>query len=287
MPFCQKAANLARIRDNQRRSRARRNDYLKDLEAKYNSCTQAGVSASAEIQAAAKGVVEENRRLRQLLKDYGIPDAEIDRVSGRTGSVAANNLEAMANSRRPCGPSSGCQSSPQPGGQASQSLPIQPMQQTTFQPIASSQPPLAQNIRPKLLTQNLAPQQYPASQLPSPCSLPGRKESYDHGPSPPMQTHHQRPNESFPGYTMPFQNLPPPAQDFHENSMMNFPVPQPHAHYDDLSSCRIAADTIRTFSPDAGYELEQELGCRAPGEECSVPHLRVFNVIDRYTGGSG
>jgi hypothetical protein len=57
--------------------------------------------------------------------------------------------------------------------------------------------------------------------------------------------------------------------------------------YSGQSSCQIAADTIRTFSPTAGYELEQELGCRAPGEDCNVPNSRIFNVIDRYTVGAG
>ena len=57
--------------------------------------------------------------------------------------------------------------------------------------------------------------------------------------------------------------------------------------YSGQSSCQIAADTIRTFSPTAGYELEQELGCRALGEDCNVPNSRIFNVIDRYTVGAG
>ncbi|KXL43590.1 hypothetical protein M433DRAFT_69513, partial [Acidomyces richmondensis BFW] len=67
----QREANLARIRDNQRRSRARRKEYLQELESKYRQCEQLGVEASAEIQAAAKKVVEENRRLRALLKQQG------------------------------------------------------------------------------------------------------------------------------------------------------------------------------------------------------------------------
>jgi hypothetical protein len=48
-----------------------------------------GVSASTEIQAAARGVVEENRRLRNLLKAYGVSDAEIDGTSGQQGPLAA------------------------------------------------------------------------------------------------------------------------------------------------------------------------------------------------------
>ncbi|KAF2103544.1 hypothetical protein NA57DRAFT_31753, partial [Rhizodiscina lignyota] len=63
--------NLARIRENQRRSRARRKEYLQELEAKWRACEQKGVEATAEVQAAARQVLEENRRLRALLKERG------------------------------------------------------------------------------------------------------------------------------------------------------------------------------------------------------------------------
>ncbi|KAF1821778.1 uncharacterized protein K489DRAFT_299098, partial [Dissoconium aciculare CBS 342.82] len=62
----------ARIRDNQRRSRARRKEYLQDLEVRFRNCEQLGVEASAEIQAAARRVVDENKRLRMLLKQRGL-----------------------------------------------------------------------------------------------------------------------------------------------------------------------------------------------------------------------
>ncbi|KAF2459235.1 hypothetical protein BDY21DRAFT_275531, partial [Lineolata rhizophorae] len=62
----------ARIRDNQRRSRARRKEYLQELEGKFRNCQQLGVEASAEIQAAARKVLEENKRLRSLLRQKGL-----------------------------------------------------------------------------------------------------------------------------------------------------------------------------------------------------------------------
>ncbi|KAK4909391.1 hypothetical protein LTR49_021843, partial [Elasticomyces elasticus] len=49
-----RAPNLAGIRKNQRRSRARRKEYLSDIEAKIRSCEQAGPAASQELQTAAK-----------------------------------------------------------------------------------------------------------------------------------------------------------------------------------------------------------------------------------------
>ncbi|KAF2631257.1 hypothetical protein BU25DRAFT_407779 [Macroventuria anomochaeta] len=72
-----KAQNLARIRDNQRRSRARRKEYLQELEAKLRSCDQVGIEASAEIQSAARKVLDENKKLRALLLGRGVSDADI------------------------------------------------------------------------------------------------------------------------------------------------------------------------------------------------------------------
>ncbi|KAF7552964.1 hypothetical protein G7046_g7255 [Stylonectria norvegica] len=68
----QHKANLLRIRDNQRRSRARRREYLAELEQRIRSYELQGVEASAEVQLAARRVAEENRYLRNLLNRHGI-----------------------------------------------------------------------------------------------------------------------------------------------------------------------------------------------------------------------
>ncbi|CAO1596931.1 hypothetical protein XANCAGTX0491_000758 [Xanthoria calcicola] len=60
--------SATRIRDNQRRSRARRKEYILELEAKVRGYEQGGVTASAEIQAAARKVVAENEVLREEVK---------------------------------------------------------------------------------------------------------------------------------------------------------------------------------------------------------------------------
>ncbi|KAF4549116.1 Hypothetical protein D9617_23g005310 [Elsinoe fawcettii] len=67
-----KISNLVRTRENQRRSRARRREYIADLEAKYRRYEAMGAEASVEIQQAARKVLEENRRLRKVLNDYGL-----------------------------------------------------------------------------------------------------------------------------------------------------------------------------------------------------------------------
>ncbi|KAL2128159.1 hypothetical protein VTI74DRAFT_9563 [Chaetomium olivicolor] len=99
--------HLARIRDNQRRSRARRKEYLQELEERVRKAEQQGIRASTEIQAAARQVAEENRRLRHLLRLHGVNDRSIQEYLA-TGvasppstchatTTGGNNLERLEN----------------------------------------------------------------------------------------------------------------------------------------------------------------------------------------------
>ncbi len=116
------------MRDNQRRSRARRKEYLSEVESRLRECEQKGVAASSEIQAAARKVAEENLRLRVLLVKRGVSESEINslvgeesgngRVSGVGSGMEGNEeqwaadqvksddakiLDALLAMRRPCG----------------------------------------------------------------------------------------------------------------------------------------------------------------------------------------
>jgi hypothetical protein len=70
------------------RSRARRKEYLQELEAKLRGCEQVGIEASSEIQIAARRVVEENRKLRLLLHDRGVSEAEVMMTLGGPPDIA-------------------------------------------------------------------------------------------------------------------------------------------------------------------------------------------------------
>ncbi|KIM92716.1 hypothetical protein OIDMADRAFT_139146, partial [Oidiodendron maius Zn] len=74
----QEKVNLARIRDNQRRSRLRRREYLQELETRLRQFELHGIEASAEIQMAARKVADENRKLRGLLALHGIREDSIE-----------------------------------------------------------------------------------------------------------------------------------------------------------------------------------------------------------------
>jgi hypothetical protein len=115
----QEKANLARIRDNQRRSRARRKEYLQELESRLRQCELQGIEASAEIQLAARRVADENRKLRILLNQNGVGDDNIDSYLqssaspgtvmgqgfsglGGIGSSAVQVLDHLLTTRKPC-----------------------------------------------------------------------------------------------------------------------------------------------------------------------------------------
>lgn len=67
----------ARIRDNQRRSRARRKEYIHDLEQRLRRFESLGVEATLEVQAAGRKVAAENALLRSLLRQHGVSEEQI------------------------------------------------------------------------------------------------------------------------------------------------------------------------------------------------------------------
>ncbi len=78
-----------RNREHQRLSRARRKDYVADLEARVRKYNQDGISVTAEVQVAARRAAEENHFLRALLEMHGISAAEMDRHLASSRHVSA------------------------------------------------------------------------------------------------------------------------------------------------------------------------------------------------------
>ncbi|CAM1507889.1 Fc.00g047370.m01.CDS01 [Cosmosporella sp. VM-42] len=68
-----------RIRDNQRRSRARHKEYVEGLQRKLQDYERRGVEATLQMQQAARNVAVENSRLRTLLGYHGVNDDDIDK----------------------------------------------------------------------------------------------------------------------------------------------------------------------------------------------------------------
>lgn len=85
----------SRIRDNQRRSRARQKEYIHELEEKVQACGRLGVQASLEIQQAARNVLEENKRLRALLLSRDLGDGGLEGGGGEGVVILSLSSEAI------------------------------------------------------------------------------------------------------------------------------------------------------------------------------------------------
>lgn len=229
----QRTANLARIRDNQRRSRARRKEYLQELEAKYRSCEQSGMEASAEIQAAARKVVEENRKLRQLLKRQGMSDPEIDgfivdRPENPQYPTAAKALDDMLGQRIPCRHPR--QSSECGSDGASTSRSRKPTS------IAPAQTPMQQEQQqmPHLAPPYTSPHSNASSSVPTPSAMqfPASQQPQAYAMA---TTTYQPPID----YGMPWDESIVWQDQYQHQTTQSM---------GDSSSCYVAADVIRAYS---------------------------------------
>ncbi|KAH6668734.1 hypothetical protein B0J14DRAFT_149449 [Halenospora varia] len=68
----------ARLRDNKRRNRQRQKDYTSSLEKRLKELQAQGVQATKEVQVSARRVVEDNARLKALLRCVGVEDHVIE-----------------------------------------------------------------------------------------------------------------------------------------------------------------------------------------------------------------
>lgn len=254
----QDKANLARIRDNQRRSRARRKEYLQELEGKFRNCELLGVEASSEIQAAARRVAEENKLLRLLLLQRGVPESEIDDYLGRSydrspDTSGLTTLDSMLTARKPCsGERRGC--SPHLSASSSSSGCSKPI--STSPSITSNPNAHSQHLPIAWSDMSLATSTQPDSNT----ELMSNVDDF----SRPGHDYHRMASGVWSG---------PAAYEFSEeiNADAN------------TSSCTFATDMIRDMG--AGVTSEQvkaELGC-APNTDCKVDNSTLFRVMDRYS----
>lgn len=70
-------SSSVRIRDNQRRSRARRKEYIQDLEQRLQKFQTEGIQATQEVQEAGRKMAVENSLLRSLLILHGVSDQRV------------------------------------------------------------------------------------------------------------------------------------------------------------------------------------------------------------------
>ncbi|OQD75170.1 hypothetical protein PENDEC_c008G03754 [Penicillium decumbens] len=106
---------LARVRENQRKSRARKQEHTRDLEQQLAACKKQAQQKDIEYRLALQKMHAENRNLRTLLGSLGI-SAELiqqyvivaDQDTSVTRKVA---IPAVQRSKKPSAPSSATRSS--------------------------------------------------------------------------------------------------------------------------------------------------------------------------------
>ncbi|KAL4871514.1 hypothetical protein BDV12DRAFT_194277 [Aspergillus spectabilis] len=100
---------LARIRDNQRKSRARRQDHVRDLEQKVLSLQKELDRRDVESRLALQRLEAENRKLRDLLCSSGVPADALGVYLQRTDNPMMTQKVAIPALQRPAS------AQPQPG----------------------------------------------------------------------------------------------------------------------------------------------------------------------------
>ncbi|EGX89717.1 hypothetical protein CCM_07969 [Cordyceps militaris CM01] len=86
-----------RIRENQRRSRARRKDFVDSMQRRLDEYEKQGVEATLQMQQAARTVAIENSRLRLLLARRGVTDREVDKFLAMFETGIARDDEILHN----------------------------------------------------------------------------------------------------------------------------------------------------------------------------------------------
>ncbi|PKS09247.1 hypothetical protein jhhlp_003861 [Lomentospora prolificans] len=235
-----KSANLERIRNNQRRSRARKKEYVQELEGRLRKVELQGVNAASEIQVAARRVASENKKLRALLHQNGVTEDAIETYlytaatppldgspTGRQAGFghSVNSLEQLLVPRRP---SCASLSVPLPSPQGRSSREPSVASDSACHSSGSWEPgPATSATRTSPISASVATsplprptQQLGPMQIPSPrCQEVG---GYGIGVS--------QPNNSFPPYgtdydsaiPLPYLQLPSPPNQQYNNMTVDY-----------------------------------------------------------------
>jgi hypothetical protein len=252
------------------RSRARRKEYLQELEAKIRSCEQVGIEASSEIQSAARKVVDENRKLRSLLHGRGVSEAEIivalaglsDRSDDRIST--APSLNAMLERKLTCNTMSPTRS------------PVNSYMRTASMPRQRPSMPAISIPPPRTIALSCTAPPSPGSIVSSmgtPPPVPYSASFYTGPVTPPAPEIKTEDVRYVYSYDQSYNNTWQNPNEYHL-------VAQPAAYYN-ASSCVDAANIIRTMRVDTGPELHTDLGCCVPNQNRYINNNLMFNMMDK------
>lgn len=231
---------------------------MQELEGKLRKCELLGVEASMEIQASARLVAEENKRLRALLRSRGFMAHEIDTTIGESATdiepfARASILEAQLGAKKRCTIStSSARHFPQSillrqTSKASDVPPrntheeYRPLVNLTFAVPKSNRASMSPNSETRMATDLWAMQEYERS------------------------------------------NVNAQLQDITEKPALDLGAEISSGS--NTSSCIFAANIITSMRADVSAEdVKAELGCDNQVADCTVDNTRFFTAMDRYTG---
>ncbi|MCJ1420110.1 hypothetical protein MMC32_006467 [Xylographa parallela] len=247
-------SNLARIRDNQRRSRARRKEHLQDTEKRLRQLEREGVEVSTDIQKAARRVVEENIRLRSLLRLHGVTDVEID-----------EHLRGSVNSTQENAPVTQLLV---PGHSISSERPEKPIRNAdVLVPIR-----LHDILSPKVGAFDPAPHTVERQFLGP--TQPGN-------PSIAYRVSNRNVENTGPPEDITPLLQPVTAQMTNGHHWKPIETSTPPLKVDNTTSCLLAANILAGMCcAKSAEEVSAELGC-FPGTDCVVDNVKLFQIMDR------
>lgn len=210
-----------------------------------------------------------------MLRNRGVPEAEIAAALG-IGDIsieqasAAPALMSMLERRWTCGRTSPDQLHIDTQSDSMHSV----CQSPTIQLTPLSIPP--QPVMPRNAVESYSPS--PSSII----SSTGSPPSFTSAPFYPMDMTpvSELKAETMPQYGYQFDQ-PPNNPWIYSNENTDYAA-EPVSYYN-TTSCVAAANIIRTMRSDVGPELEVDLGCGVPNQDCRVPNPAVFNVMEKYS----
>ncbi|KAK1599336.1 uncharacterized protein LY79DRAFT_138566 [Colletotrichum navitas] len=297
-----KSANAIRIRDNQRRSRARHKEFVDELQRKVQEYEKRGIEASLQMQKAARDVAIENSRLRALLASRGVSSDQVDAYlrsfddDPKSSSAVSINttLAPILNGPVVLEPS------------PTQLPPLQEHFGKTFHPdhaaaaddadaataaaAASKKRKYGDALLPPVLTLTPTPDVQQSSALDRLAVL--ADASLNRSSTQPPAQHSSTSSESSRSphsYDRTSQTPPRPAEP-HRHQQPHHQQPHQHQHqHQHLStlsphemSCNAAARIIADMQGGSADERKTKiaLGCRPQDEECFVKNTSIFRVLD-------
>jgi hypothetical protein len=248
------------------------------------------------MQAAARKVLDENKRLRALLKNRGMSDAEIDAfmaaegddLSEESGTPPSQKLTKMLHSRKPCCPDNEDICSPPSAGSSGQSaiLQLDTKPQIQLPPPHVVHQPNSRQLAPlPMSNSSISPRTaLPLSATMAISSAPLQMSSNYH---PTLGSHHSGPPShntaaysAYPynsQYESHWQPPPPPAS--YDSAGRGRPM---QTYANDARSRGDATTTIRSMRIDQGPDLETDLGY-APVTDNNVDNIIAMDVMQKYS----